>query len=107
MTAIEVRYARINFELPAAGCTEAVIHSWLEVLESAVNWGYSHDYTLFFNQELWIVGVSIPVQNEALELLKVGTVMGVVKIEVVLNNLGFDNLWLSLQDEDTDVIEMS
>ena len=104
---MEVRYARINFELSASDCTEAVIHSWLEVLEDAVNWGYSHDYTLFFNQELWIVGVSIPVQNEALELLKVGTVMGVVKIEVVLNNLGFDNLWLSLQDEDTDVIEMS
>ena len=104
---MKVRYARINFELSASDCTEAVIHSWLEVLEDAVNWGYSHDYTLFFNQELWIVGVSIPVQNEALELLKVGTVMGVVKIEVVLNNLGFDNLWLSLQDEDTDVIEMS
>ena len=104
---MKVRYARINFELSASDCTEAVIHSWLEVLEDAVNWGYSHDYTLFFNQELWIVGVSIPVKNEALELLEVGAVMGIVKIEVVLNDLRFDNLWLSLEEHDTDVIEIS
>jgi hypothetical protein len=104
---MEVRYARINFELSASDCTEAVIHSWLEVLEDAVNWGYFHDYTLFFNQELWIVGVSIPVKNEVLELLEVGAVMGIVKIEVVLNDLRFDNLWLSLEEHDTDVIEIS
>ena len=103
---MEVRYARINFELSASDCTEAVIHSWLEVLEDAVNWGYSHDYTLFFNQELWIVGVSIPVKNEVLELLEVGAVMGIVKIEVVLNDLRFENLWLSLEENDTDAIEM-
>ena len=103
---MEVSYARINFELPAADYTEAVIHSWLEVLEDAVKWGYSHDYTLFFNQELWIVGVSIPVKNEALDLLEVGAVMGIVKIEVVLNDLRFDNLWLSLEENDTDAIEM-
>ena len=103
---MEVRYARINFELSASDCTEAVIHSWLEVLEDAVNWGYSHDYTLFFNQELWIVGVSIPVKNEALDLLKVGAVMGIVKIEVVSKDLWFDNLWLSLEENNTDTIEM-
>lgn len=104
---MEIRYARINFELSASDCTEAVIHSWLEVLEDAVNWGYSHDYTLFFNQELWIVGVSIPVKNEVVELLEVGAVMGIVKIEVVLNDLRFDNLRLSLEEHDTDVIEIS
>ena len=74
---MEVSYARINFELPAADCTEA------------------------------LVGVSIPVKNEVLELLEVGAVMGIVKIEVVLNDLRFDNLWLSLEEHDTDVIEIS
>jgi hypothetical protein len=54
-----------------------------------------------------IVGVSIPVKNEAIDLLQVGSVLGIVKIEVVLNNLIFDNLWLSLQDEDTDVFGMT
>ena len=33
--------------------------------------------------------------------------MGIVKIEVVLNDLRFDNLWLSLEEHDTDVIEIS
>ena len=104
---MEVRYARINFELPAADCTEAVICSWLEVLEDAVNWSYSSNYTLFFNQDLWTVGISIPVKNEAIELLEVGSVMGIVKIEVTLNDLRFEKLWLSLQDNDSDVIGMS
>jgi hypothetical protein len=31
---------------------------------------------------------------------------GIVKIEVVLNYLRFDNLWLSLEDNDTNAIEM-
>ena len=79
---MEVRYARINFELPAADCTQAVIRSWLEVLENAVNWSYSSNYSLFFNQDLCTVGISIPVKNEAIELLEVGSVMGIVKIEV-------------------------
>ena len=102
---MEVRYSRINFELPAADCTEAVIHSWIEVLEDAVNWGSSNDYTLFFNQEHRIIGVSIPVKNEALELLEVGAALGTVKLEVVLSDLKFENLWLSVQDQDTDLIE--
>ena len=103
---MELSYARINFELPAADCTEALIQSWIEVLEIALNWSYAREYNLFFNQELWIVGVSIPEKNEALDLLEVGAVMGIVKIEVVLNDLRFDNLWLSLEENDTDAIEM-
>ena len=103
---MELSYARINFELPAADCTEALIQSWIEVLEIALNWSYAREYNLFFNQELWIVAVSIPVKNEALDLLEVGAVMGIVKIEVVLNDLRFDNLWLSLEENDTDAIEM-
>jgi hypothetical protein len=104
---MEVRYSRINFELPAEDCTEAVIQSWIEVLEIAVDWSYASEYNLFFNQEHRIIGVSIPVKKEALELLEVGDVMGIVKIEVVLTELRFDNLWLSLEDHDTDVIEIS
>ena len=104
---MEVSYARINFELPAADCTEALIQSWIEVLEIALNWSYAREYNLFFNQELWIVGVSIPEKNEALDLLEVGAVMGIVKIEVVSKDLRFDNLWLSLEEHDTDAIEMS
>ena len=107
MTAMEVRYARINFELPAADCTEAVIQSWIEVLEIAVNWSYASEYNLFFNEEQYTVGVSIPVGSEAISLLEVGAVMGIVRIEVVLNEFTFENLYLSLEDHDTDVIEMS
>jgi hypothetical protein len=107
MTAMEVGYARINFELPAADCTEAVIQSWFEVIEVAVNWSYASEYNLFFNQKLCTVGVSIPVGNEAISLLEVGAVMGIVRIEVVLNELTFKKLYLSLEDHDTDVIEMS
>jgi len=76
---MEVRYARINFELPAEDCTEALIQSWSEVLEIAMNWRYVRGYNLFFNEALCTVGVSIPVKNEALELLEVGAVMGIVK----------------------------
>ena len=102
-----IRYSRINFELPAEDCREAVIQSWIEVLEIAVNWSYASEYNLFFNQERCTVGVSIPVDNQAIALLEVGAVLGIVKIEVVLTELRFDNLWLSLEDHDTDVIEMS
>ena len=62
---------------------------------------------MFFNEKLRTVGVSIPVDNQAIALMEVGAVMGIVKIGVVLNDLRFDNLWLSLEDQDTDVIEMS
>ena len=34
-------------------------------------------------------------------------VMGIVKIEVVSKDLWFDNLWLPLEENDTDAIEMS
>ena len=107
MNAMEVRYARINFELPTEDCTQAVVQSWINVLEVAVNWFYAGEYNLFFNQELYTIGVSIPVGSEAMDLLKVGAVMGIVKIEVVSKDLRFDNLWLSLEVHDTDAIEMS
>jgi hypothetical protein len=42
---------------------------------------------LFFNEKLCTVGVSIPVDNQAIALVEVGTVMGIVRIEVVLNEL--------------------
>jgi len=102
---MEIRYSRINFQLPAADCKEAAIQSWIEVLEIAVNWSYASEYNLFFNQEHRIIGVSIPVKNEALELLEVGAALGTVKLEVVLSDLKFENLWLSVQDQDTDLIE--
>jgi hypothetical protein len=57
--------------------------------------------TIFFNEKLCIGGVSIPVDNQAIELVEVGTVMGIVRIEVVLNELVFKNLWLSLEDHKT------
>ena len=104
---MEVRYARINFELSAADCTEAVIHSWSNVLDVAVSWSYSSEYNLFFNPKLFTVGVSIPVGNQAIAMLEVGAVLGIVKVEVVLTELRFINLWLSLEDHDTDVIEIS
>jgi hypothetical protein len=107
MNVMKVSYARINFELSADDCTEALIQSWIEVLEIAVNWSYAREYNLFFNEELCKVGVSIPVDNQAIALLEVGAVMGIVKIEVVLTELRFDNLWLSLEEHDTDAIEMS
>jgi hypothetical protein len=107
MTAMQVRYSRINFELPAEDCKEAVIQSWIEVLEDTVSWFYASKYNLFFNEALCTVGVSIPVKNEALELLEVGAVLGIARVEVVLKKLRFENLWLSLEEHDTDVIEMS
>ena len=107
MNAMEVRYARINFELPTEDCTQAVVQSWINVLEVAVNWFYAGEYNLFFNQELYTIGVSIPVGSEAIALLEVGAVLGIVRVEVVLIELRFENLWLSLEDHDTDVIEKS
>jgi hypothetical protein len=40
-------------------------------------------------------------------LLEVGAVMGIVKMEVVLTELRFENLWLSLEEFDTDLIVLS
>jgi len=107
MTAMQVRYSRINFELPTEDCTEAVIQSWIEVLEDTVSWFYASKYNLFFNQELYTIGVSIPVDNQAIALLEVGAVLGIARVEVVLKKLRFENLWLSLEDQDTDVIMLS
>jgi len=107
MTPMKVRYSRINFELPSEDCTEALIQSWIEVLEIAVNWSYDKQYNLFLNEELCTVGVSIPVDNQAISLLEVGAVMGIVKMEVVLTELRFENLWLSLEEFDTDLIVLS
>jgi hypothetical protein len=72
-----------------------------------VSWFYAREYNLFFNQELYTIGVSIPVDNQAIALLEVGAVMGIARVEVVLKKIRFENLWLSLEDHDTDVIEVS
>jgi hypothetical protein len=39
-----------------------------------------------------------------IELLEAGAALGTVKLEVVLSELKFENLWLSVQNQDTDVI---
>ncbi len=100
-----IRFARINFELAAVDCTPDAIQAWIEVLDDAVNWSDASDYKLFYNPVLSVLGVSIPVGSAEIELLEAGAALGTVKLEVVLSDLKFENLWLSVQDQDTDVIE--
>jgi high-affinity nickel permease len=104
MDEMTIRFARINFELATDECTPVDIDAWMEVLDDAVNWADSPDYKLFFNQALSVIGVSIPVSPGEIELLEAGAALGTVKLEVVLSELKFENLWLSVQNQDTDVI---
>ena len=104
MDEMTIRFARINFELAADECTPEDIDAWMEVLDDAVNWADTQDYKLFFNQALSVIGVSIPVSPVEIGLLEAGAALGTIKLEVVLSELKFENLWLSVQDQDTDVI---
>lgn len=104
MDEMTIRFARINFELAADECTPVDIDAWMEVLDDAVNWADTQDYKLFLNQALSVIGVSIPVSPVEIGLLEAGAALGTVKLEVVLSELKFENLWLSVQDQDTDVI---
>ena len=104
MNEMTIRFARINFEMAADQCTPEGIDAWMEVLDDAVNWAGTQDHKLFFNQALAVIGVSIPVSSAEIDLLEAGAALGAVKLEVVLSELKFENLWLSVQDHDTDVI---
>jgi hypothetical protein len=102
---MQVRYARISFELATHECSPDIIQAWIEVLDDAVNWSHASDYRLFFNQALSVMGVSIPVGSAEIDLLEAGAALGTIKLEVALSDLKFENVWLSFQDQDTDVIE--
>ena len=102
---MQVRYARISFELAAHECSPDIIQEWIEALDDAVNWSDASDYKLFFSQALSVIGVSIPVGSAEIDLLEAGAALGTIKLEVALSELKFKNLWLSFQDQDTDVIK--
>jgi hypothetical protein len=104
MNAISKRYARINIQIEQIDSSEERIQSWVTMLDDAVNWSTSSDYTIFYASNFNLIGVSLPVGNTDMELLEVGTVLGNIKAEITLSELEFENLWFSIQEEDTDVI---
>jgi hypothetical protein len=101
---IKVRYAKINFQLDATDCKDKTIKSWNEFLDDAVNWSTTSDYSINFNQEQKVISVSLPFGSSDFELLETGAALGKIKAEVFLSDLCFENLWLSIQEQDTDVI---
>lgn len=104
---MSIRYARINLQLAAVDCTSDGIQAWVDVLDAAVNWSTSRDYTIFFNQKLRVIGASLPISNTDQNLLEAGAALGTIKAEVVMSELNFENLWFSIVDIDSDVISVS
>jgi division protein CdvB (Snf7/Vps24/ESCRT-III family) len=54
MNAISKRYARINIQIEQTDSSEERIQSWVTMLDDAVNWSTSSDYTIFFMQVISI-----------------------------------------------------
>ncbi len=104
MNTISNRYARINIQIDKTDCTDETIQSWMDVLDAAVNWSTSNDYSIFHNKQLGVIGVSLSIGSVEQELLVAGTALGTIKSEVIMSELNFENLWFSIVDIDTDVI---
>ena len=104
MKTIKVRYARINYQLAPTECTESSIKNWIQCLDDAVNWSTSSNYTIALNPSLKLISVSLPVGTSELELLEIGAALGSIKSEILSSNLMYENLSISLQDEDCDVV---
>ena len=102
---LEVRYARISFQLDLVDCTHEMINSWFIVLDDAVNWSTSCEYSIFHSKYQRLIGVSLQIGFTDQALLEAGTAVGLIKSEVVMSKLNFDNLWFSIQKQDTDVLQ--
>ena len=93
-----MRDAKINFELAADQCTPNDIQAWMDVLEDAANWSDASDCSLFFDQAVSVVGASIPLGPDEIDVLEAGAALGTIKLEVLSSDLHFQNLWLSIQE---------
>ena len=98
-------YARQNFRLPT-NVTSDILSQWQELLNgAALDGGAFEDIDVFFSEKENIIGVSVPIETDPMLLLEAGSILGYVTAEVDRSGLLSPERWMSVHDENGDVIE--
>ena len=102
---MDILYARMNFQLEESECSQDKIREWIELLTDAVNMSGAEEHEIFFIEKEKIIGVSIPFENDVMVTLEVGADLGAVKSEMMNSDLKFESNWISIHDENDNLIE--
>ena len=98
-------YARKNFRLPER-VTSDIISQWQELLhDAAIEGGGFDDIDVFYSEKERVIGVSVPIENDPMLLLEAGAILGYVTAEIDRSGLHSPERWMSIHDENGDVIE--
>lgn len=98
-------YARKNFRLPS-NVTSDIISQWQELLhDAAIDGGAFEDIDVFYVEKERVIGVSVPIENDPMLVLEAGAILGYVTAEVNRSDLDSPERWMSVHDENGDVIE--
>ena len=98
-------YARKNFRLPET-VTSDILSQWQELLhDAAIDGDAEDDIDVFYSVTEKIIGVSLPIKNDPMLLLEVGSVFGYITAQVNRSELNSPERWISVHDENGDAIE--
>lgn len=97
-------YARINFRI-SNNLKPEIISEWQSLLHDTALWGGADDLEVFISEKDNIIGVSIPVEPDAMLILEAGHVLGFVASAVEKSKLRSPENWMSFNDANGNVIE--
>jgi hypothetical protein len=97
-------YVRTNF-LIDSDVSDAIISKWQELLHNAALEGGADDVDVFYSDIESIIGVSIPLEEDAMLILEAGHVLGYIHSAVDSSDLKYSEFWMSINDEFGAVIE--
>jgi hypothetical protein len=102
--AVSQVYARVNFKI-SENLGPETISEWQKLLHGTALWGGADDVEVFVSEKANVIGVSIPVEPDAMLILEAGHVFGFVAAAVEKSNLRYTHKWMSFNDENGNVIE--
>ena len=99
-----VAYARFNIQLNKKDISAQAISELQELLHGAAIWGGADDVEVFYLEKSNIVGVSIPVEEDAASILEAGSVLGMCQRTWEESNAVKGSTWLSLTTTQGEII---
>lgn len=97
-------FARMNFRI-SENLEPEIISEWQTLLHDTALWGGADDVDVFISEKDNVIGVSIPVEADAMLILEAGHVLGFVAAAVEKSNLRSPQNWMSFNDANGNVID--
>ncbi len=100
-------YARLNIQLAAVPDIEEIASEVEELLHDAAIDGYADEFETFYDAKKRIVGVSIPMEDDAMLTLEAGSVLGRCQMafEEMEDAPESESIWFSIHELDDTTLE--